>query len=58
METLLTIEAEFKSKDIQNRYDEYLNLLFPQKKMQEERELQEAIELLKKLKSKERGEHT
>lgn len=58
METLLTIMAITGSKDLQKTYDGYLDLLFPQKKKKEQEELQEGIELLKKLIEKERGKHT
>jgi len=58
METLLTIMAIIGSKDLQKTYDKYLDLLFPQKKKKEQEELQEGIELLKKLIEKERGKHT
>ncbi|MEM0369757.1 MAG: hypothetical protein QXE80_03560 [Pyrobaculum sp.] len=58
METLLVILAILGSKDLQKTYDEYLGLLFPQKKKKEQEDIQEGIQLLKKLIEKERGKHT
>lgn len=55
LETLLGILAITGSRDLQKAYDEYLNLLFPIKKKEEQKQLEQGLEMLKKILDKERG---
>lgn len=48
-ETALLIMAAMGSKDISKEFSEYVSMFFPTAKEQEQQEIQEGIELLKKL---------